>query len=387
MTLQLSLALAGLILFVSVYVISRWQSERHLPKTRSRAPQLGDEPDPPPHPPMPPDDEPFAGRGDESYDEHADAAGDEPEHRLLFHPKPRSKPKSEPQSDLTAQNISGFSSLGQIDYWVLFRSEREVSRDAVLAVFREAATPLTHHHAIYGLLAPGGEWRSLVNEPEEARFTDLVVALQLADLSGAVDSAEMRHFTNLVQRLSEATGRGFHFMAEVPLALKQAAALAEFIRRYERTLFLLIQPPAGRVLSGTLVQHGAAGLGMDADDEGFFTRYKLVEKRRVALYRLGNVSDNGQFDWEKLPSETFSSVTFFTYPALHAKPAAVFAEMVDTAKAFAARIKAELHSPYGELKAEQVETIRIELEAAAREMSAQGIKPGSEQAVRLFRPL
>ena len=266
---------------------------------------------------------------------------------------------------------------------MLFRGERPVSRDAVSAVFRDAASALTHHHAIYGL-GPGGEWRALANESEEARFTDLVVVLQLADMSGPVDSTEMRHFTDLVQRVSEATGRGFTFMAEVPQALEQARALAEFIRQHEKTMFLSVKPPEGETLPGRLVERGATSLGMEVDERGFFTRYKLIEKRRVALYSLANANENGKFDWDNLPGESLTGVTFFTYPALHPSPAAVFAEMADTAKAFAARCKSQVHSPYGELKPEQIETIRAELEKIAEEMSAAGIKPGSDQARRLF---
>ena len=80
-----------------------------------------------------------------------------------------------------------------------------------------------------------------------------------------------------------------------------------------------------------------------------------------------------------------AGLVFFTRPAVNRSPGAVFSEMVDTAKAFAARIEGVVSSPdHNDLSQEVADEIRKSIEQVAAEMERLGIPAGSDEATRIF---
>lgn len=283
------------------------------------------------------------------------------------------------------QPAPGFDKLSQIDYYVKLSGERDVSRDSVLAVYREAAAGLSKAHSVYGLRLPDKVWRDLEHEPEESRFGDLVITVQLADSSGPVSEQEMTRFSNLVVKLSESTGRGFSFMAPIEHAHRQALAIDRLRRRFDSIFVVNIKPLEDEFFDGGMIDRCASQIGLTPDDNRFYARYKPVGKQKVCLYSLANMSETGEFDIGNMRGAKLRGVTFFTRPAVNRSPGAVFSEMVDAAKAFASRVKGEPIAPgYDDLSNDDIEAIRRSIEKVAREMEGYGIVPGSEEASRLF---
>ncbi len=279
----------------------------------------------------------------------------------------------------------GFDKLSQIDYYVKLSGERDVSRDSVLAIYREGAAGIERTHSIYGLRLPEKVWRDVEQESEEARFGDLVVTIQLVDQVGSVTETDMTRFSSLIMKLSESTGRGFSFMAPIENAHMQAQAIERFKQRFDSIFVVNIRPLESEMFEGAIIERCAKQIGLIADENQFFTRYKPVGKQKVSLYSLANMSDTGEFDMENMRAVNTRGVTFFTRPAINRSPGAVFAEMVDAAKAFASRIKGEVIAPgYEDLSTEDAEAIRSSIEKVAAEMESHGINPGSEEANRLF---
>ncbi len=281
--------------------------------------------------------------------------------------------------------VAGFDKLSQLDYWVKLPGERDVSRDSVLAVYRQGVAGLSKHHTIYGLRMPGKTWCDLETESEDARFIDLVITIQLADRHGPVSAAEMTQFTDLVARLSASTGRGFAFMAPVASAMQQAARLAEFMRHYDSVSVINVKPLEMDYFPGALIDQCACQLGLEREDK-HYARFKRVGKSQVCLYSLANMSDSGHFDFHNLELEYARGVTFYTHPAVSRSPGAVFSEMVHTAQAFSARVQGQPIASGGDSPITQleIEHTRAKIEHVAAEMSRLGIAPGSEPAVRLF---
>ena len=284
-----------------------------------------------------------------------------------------------------AGEVAGFDKLSQLDYWVKLPGERDVSRDSVLAVYRQGVAGLSKHHTIYGLRMPGKTWCDLEAESEDARFIDLVITIQLADRHGPVSAAEMTQFTDLVARLSASTGRGFAFMAPVASAMQQAARLAEFVRHYDSVSVINVKPLEMDYFPGALIDQCACQLGLEREDK-HYARFKRVGKSQVCLYSLANMSDSGHFDFHNLELEYARGVTFYTHPAVSRSPGAVFSEMVHTAQAFSARVQGQPIASGGDSPITQleIEQTRAKIEQVAAEMSRLGIAPGSEPAVRLF---
>ena len=289
----------------------------------------------------------------------------------------------EPGSDL--QPAPGFEKLSQIDYYVKLSGGRDVSRDSVLAVYREAAAGISKGHSVYGLRLPDKIWSDIEHEPEEARFGDLVMTVQLADSNGPMTPKDMTRFSNLVVKLSESTGRGFSFMAPMESAQQQAIAIDNLRRKFDSIFVVNIRPVDDDFFDGAAVARCASQIGLVPDDSGFYARYKPVDKQKVCLYSMANMTDTGRFDIKNMRGARARGVTFFTRPAVNCLPGAVFSEMVDAAKAFASRIKGEAIAPgYDGLTNENIEAIRRSIEQVAREMESHGIVPGSQEAIRLF---
>ncbi len=295
-------------------------------------------------------------------------------------------PPATDRDKLSFQPAEGFEKLSQIDYYVKLNGDRDVSRESVLAIYRESAGGISRAHSIYGLLLPEKVWRNLEDEPEESRFGDIVITMQLVDQLGAVSEQEMTRFSTLVMNLSESTGRGFTFMAPVENAHQQALTIDRFRIKFDSIFVVNIRPIEDEMFEGIAIERCASQIGLIADQNNFYVRNKPVGKQqKVCLYSLANMSDSGEFDLENMRAVRTRGVTFFTRPAVNISPGAVFAEMVDAAKAFASRIKGEVIAPgHDNLSMDDVEVIRKSIEKVAKEMEDCGISPGSEVARRLF---
>ena len=291
------------------------------------------------------------------------------------------------ERDLDLRPAPGFEKLSQIDYYVKLSGGRDVSRDSVLAIYREAAAGISKTHGLYGLRLPDKVWVDIENEPEEARFGDLVMTVQLADRNGPMSHDYMTRFAGMVSKLSESTGRGFSFMAPIECAQQQAMAIDRLRRKFDSIFVLYIKPKDDEYFDGTLVERFANQIGLTptGDTSGFYARYKPVDKQKVCLYSMSNLTDSGEFDFANMRGARMQGVAFFTRPAVNCLPGAVFAEMVDTAKAFASRIKGELIAPdYHDLSNDNIESVRRSIDQVASEMASYGITPGSPEAIRLF---
>ena len=281
--------------------------------------------------------------------------------------------------------VDGFERISQIDYWAKITGARDVGRETVLAIYREGAMDLTKPHSIHGLKEPERVWCNLEDEAEDSRFADLVVTVQLADRAGAISEREMNRFSALVSKLSEGTGREFRFMTTVDNAFAQADAIAEFIDYFDSIFVVNITPQGANRFQGTAIDRTAPRMGLERDTNRYYSRFKSVGKGRVTLYSLADLSETGRFDFDNMNFFSARGLIFFTKPAVNRSPGAVFAEMVDTAKAFASRIQGVVNSPnHDDLSQDDVETIRASIEQVAAEMERLGIPAGGDQATRLF---
>ena len=284
-----------------------------------------------------------------------------------------------------ARPVDGFGRLSQIDYWARITGERDVGRETVLALYRKAAAGFSKSCAIHGVKSTDTAWCNVEEEAEDSRFADLIVTIQLADCDGAVSEREMARFSALVSRLSTGTGREFTLMAPVECALAQADSIAAFARHFDSVFVVNIHPEDGERFHGPAIDRYAPQMGLERDNNHYYSRFKAVGRNRVALYSLADQSDTGHFDFVHLKSFSTHGLTFFTRPAVNRSPGAVFTEMVDTARAFASRIKGTVNSPtHGDLTQEDVESIRQSIEGVAAEMERLGIPAGSDEATRIF---
>ena len=398
LNLQTALAIIGALVVVAVYALSKWQSRRGpRPAPRTHAPAA---------PAVVPATAPRA-TGDaaspvaDAMDSNLAPATEltEPAAELTA---PAARAPAEPPPEVIGGGdpanargsaaaapkfaaADGFDRLSQIDYWVKITGERDLGRESALAIYRDAAPHFTKKHSIYGLRAPEKVWCNLENEPEGSRFADVVLTIQLADRFGAIDEAEMTRFSALVLRLSEGTGRDFSFMTAVENALAQARTLARFIAHFDASIVLYVRPADGGEFHGVEIDRCAAQLGLERDAKRHYSRFKLIRKTQATLYSLATATATGDFDFDDMQNLRAPALVFYTTPARNASPSAVFAEMADTAKAFAARIDGVVSSAeYADLGQLQVEAMRAKIDRMAAEMARLGLPAGGAEAGRIF---
>ena len=394
LNLQIVLAIMGVIVVILICLISWWQNRRPsrdfandepaLNRRDAPATRAGDD--------FIAADEPEApGAADDlsiSPDRHWRLEQTDDARTPVFGSTAGQVPGQVPEGkavDFSVHPVEGFEQLSQIDYWGKITGERDVGRETVLAIYRDGAADFSKARGVYGFKTPEKGWCNLENEAEDSRFTDIVMTIQLADRNGAISEQEMTRFCALVSRLSEGTGREFAFMASVESAFAQADAIADFVRHFDSVFVINIHPREDESFDGTAIDRYAPQLGLERDQNHCYSRFKSVGKSKVALYSLADLSDTGRFDFDNMKSFSTDGLTFFTKPAVNRSPGAVFAEMVDTAKAFASRIKGEVNSPdHDDLSEEVIDTTRKSIERVAAEMEQLGIPAGSDEAARIF---
>ena len=330
---------------------------------------------------------------------HSEDSKDENSHVENLHDE-NSSMKNLPSENFTAQpsttlsnsptefippKIDGFERLSQIDYWVRITGERDVGRETVLAIYHDGVRNIGKTHSIHGMQLPEKTWRDVESASEGARFADLILTIQLADQVGPISESEMTEFSNLVTKLSEGTAREFLFMTTIDNAFLQADALNRFIRHFDSVFAINIWPKNSDAFQGAAIDRCALQVGLERDGECYYSRFKPVGKNKVKLYSIANMSESGQFDFDNMHTFSTRGLVLFTKPAANRSPGAVFAEMVDSAKAVAARISGVVTDPnHAELSQHDVEKTRRAIEQTAESMNNAGIAAGSDEATRLF---
>ena len=377
LNLQIVLAIIGVIVVFLIYLISRWQDRaQHNAQTSMKAPVAephnldmhnfaGEHPGPA-APDQDQDQEMLAGVQQRDSIADADADAD--------------------ANDFPRRRREGFAQLSQIDYWVKITGTRDVGRETVLALYRDDAANFSKAHGIHGFKMPDQEWCDVVSEAEDSRFTDLVMTIQLADRNGAISEREMTRFSALVSKLAKGTGREFFFMTPIENSFAQADAIAEFVRRFDSVFAVNLHPQESECFLGPVIDRYAQQMGLEPNDNHHYSRFKFINKSKVALYNLASLNDTARFDFADLKSCNPDGLTFFTKPAVNRSPGAVFAEMVDTALVLASRMKGKvtLADDDKDLTQEIIDATRKSIERVAAEMERAGIPAGSAEAARIF---
>ncbi len=287
-------------------------------------------------------------------------------------------------AEFLGREVRGFERLSQIDYWVKISGGRDIGRESALAIYREAAAGISKPCGIHGLKAADNTWCDLDGEAEDARFGDLVLSIQLADRSGAIDERELARFSALAAKLATGTGREAAFMTPTENAVSQAAALADFIRHFAAVFVVNVRPGESRQFAGEDIERCAPLVGLEKDRH-YYSRFKSMKKTKVTLYSLADMSETGHFDFTNMASFSTRGLIFFTKPAGTRSPGAVFTEMVDTAMAFASRVKGSVALPGKESASqENIDATRASIDKLVAQMAALGVAAGSDEARRIF---
>ncbi|MYB34919.1 MAG: hypothetical protein F4X92_07325 [Gammaproteobacteria bacterium] len=190
----------------------------------------------------------------------------------------------------------------------------------------------------------------------------------------------------MVTQFSERTGKDITFMAPLESALEQAKALSRYVKLFDSPSMVLVVPEKeDRPIYGKEIDFCANQLGLEAYKTNYYVRTKVIQKNKMLLYGVANMSDEGTFDFGNMENLNSPGLVFFFRPLFHQAPGSVLSEMVSTAKSFAGRIGARAITPEGEeLTVAMTTKIRANIEKQSREMAVCGLKSGSDAILRIF---
>ena len=260
--------------------------------------------------------------------------------------------------------------------------DNTINRDTVLGIYRQFEFDIKKQHKIFGLLHPDKKWCNLERQPESAQFTDVGIAVQLADRSGAITESELNHFSQMVLRFAEVFGRRFKFSISLNHALEYARKLDEFCKNYDAVAILNVVARGGE-FRGSDIHQCARDLGL------LFTQRSIYEKRHPNVqggelyYSLASLQKNGE-----LPSNsgyTTNGITLFMNIPRSENPPQVFNDMVADAKELCKRLDGKLvDQNLRGMTQKGLKRIGQQIRQIAQEMESKGVLPGSDKTMRLF---
>ena len=231
----------------------------------------------------------------------------------------------------------------------------------------------------YGL-DDAGVWHLLTREQEDARFSDVVCAVQLADRSGPISSAALSRFRLAVEGMATQLATHSEWLGQAD-PVTYANELDQFCIEVDKMVgFHLMQSESGP-FTGTKFRGLAEARGLVLHDDGNFCYESESEQPSFSL-----ASQDGEpFSADKLRTSLIRGVTFRLDIPRVKNCLEAFNHMVLTARqmetSLSARLVDDNHRPLGE---PQIEQIRQQLKIIQGKMVARGIPPGSDNALRLF---
>lgn len=271
----------------------------------------------------------------------------------------------------------------QIELVARIPGNNPIKRDTALGLYRQHEFELKMPRRIFGLSQPGGVWMNLEQAPADAMFTDFGISIQLADRTGPISETEINTFSQIVLRFAEVFGRRFSFSMEIDEALKHARDLDELCKKYDALVILnVLTRDSG--FKGEDVDKHARELGMRMTRRRIYEK-AISEKNHVRyLYSLANLYGDGHFD-EVPGAAKIGGITLFMNIPRTRSPNEVFDTMVADAKDLCRRLDGKLVDQNKRSMTENgIKAISEQIKRIASEMESDGIEPGGTIASRLF---
>lgn len=306
----------------------------------------------------------------------------------LTEAEPLASPADEAEDEIEAEAAPAEAPRSQVplpedvDRQIDLIARLELAQPASGHALREFLLTLTDiDKPIYAYgLDDAGVWHLLTREQEEARFSDVVCAVQLADRSGPISSAALSRFRLAVEGMATQLATHIDWLGEAD-PVTYANELDQFCIEVDKMVgFHLMQSESGP-FTGTKFRGLAEARGLVLHDDGNFYHESESEQPSFSLAS----QDGVPFTAEQLRTSVIRGVTFRLDIPRVRNCLEAFNHMVLTARqmetSLSARLVDDNHRPLGE---PQIEQIRQQLKIIQGKMATRGILPGSDNALRLF---
>jgi hypothetical protein len=222
-------------------------------------------------------------------------------------------------------------------------------------------------------------WRP-VGADSIGRYSDWLVALQLADRNGAVSDIELRQFFTGIDGLGQLLGIGIDVPERVEVLLR-AQSLDSFCAGVDVQFSIHVVESSGGTFPGTKLRGVCEAAGLSLGTDGCF---HSVDDNGLELFRLSNIGPE-RFAPESIRSLAVQGVTLTIDVPRVADGTAAFNRMITTAQQLARGLGGVLvdvqRAPLADAMISMIRAKIIELQ---QQMRAADIPPGSPRALKLF---
>ncbi len=260
-----------------------------------------------------------------------------------------------------------------------------VSRNKALGVYKQNEYLLDKPHQIFGRGYLTKKWSNLESDQEYCQYSDVAVAIQLADCHGPASESEINRFVQMSLKLADLLQRPTKLSVTPEQAVEAALELDRFCEANDvlASVNILSNDPGG--FSGRAISQAASSQGMQL---GMMNIFHFKNDNPLGcrhLFSLANLYDPGSFDPDNLESTRTAGLTLFMNVPCAYQPAAVFEKMILAARGICELLDGRLVDQDSRpLTDSGLKMIRTQIDRIATDMQGRGIIPGSEAAMRLF---
>lgn len=306
---------------------------------------------------------------------HADIAA-------LREPQPvESRPATvaaQPESVLAADELPASPADPMIDFEIRLHTADAIPGSALVEpIERSRNSGKAVYWWGYGPLAGG--WEEIASWREDA-YSEIVIALQLADRNGAVSEDQLVQLCTQARQLASRFN-GVAECPDIPSALQRANELDLFCVDVDVLIGLNVVSRDNEVFSGAKISELAQRAGMVLAVDGV---YQCRNAANEIIYSLCN-HESAPFTANATASFSTHGVTLlFDLPRV-ADGLAAFDRMTALGHQLSEQLGGQLvDDNIRPLTQAGIDKIRLQLDQIYKRMQARGIPGGSERALRLF---
>ncbi len=274
----------------------------------------------------------------------------------------------------------------KIDFIVTLPNRgKAISRDRALGIYKQNEYILEKPRGLYGLRRVTNVWSNLDGDPISTEYSDLRLAIQLADIEGPVNESELHKFSQLALKLADPLKRRTLFSMEFDKAIELANVLDGFCKDFDvvASVNILSKGPVG--FTGMDILHEMSVLGLEIGKNSVFHKYPNFDKRKFPSYSLANLYDPGEFDMTSMQRFVTKGLTMFMQVPCVRNPDQAFREMIKDALALCNTLDGSLLDQDNKPMSQPgIEAIAGQIRSLDQRMKDRGIAAGSETAIRLF---
>ncbi|HEX5337309.1 MAG TPA: cell division protein ZipA C-terminal FtsZ-binding domain-containing protein [Gallionella sp.] len=228
-------------------------------------------------------------------------------------------------------------------------------------------------------LTLNNQWERAISEGQTL-YAQFRIALQLVDRGGAISTAKLTEFRDLVLGVAKQI-RAEGIAPDIEKTHLRAVELDGFCVEVDQLVGVNLVPTGDRLLSGEKLAQAAVLQGMTLESDGAF---HLMDAHGYSLFSLIN-QDDKPFPAHTLETFRTAGVTLLLDVPRVENPAAQFDRMVRAAQEFAKELQANLVDDHRVVLSDNgLARIRAQIALVEAKMRGNGIAPGGAQARRLF---